>query len=201
MKAIHIFKTEYEYIEKQVLNTSNYHELGEYLRSDLLRASIVFIVSAFDRFMHDFAIEHFMMILQAGNEIPRRAKNVKVGFNILCTLSGDPKSNTYIEVEDALREHLGWQSFQHAKKVSEILSALFDGDIWEKLSLKLQMNSKDAKNTLDLIIDRRDKIAHEADIRPETIASGIEKYPIDEETVKDAMGFIFKLVDAIDLLS
>ena len=163
----------------------------------------MFAISAFDRFMHDFVTDRFMFLLVSNAPVPDRARNIKIGFNVLCSLNDNASVNAYNEVERALREHLSWQSFQHPDKVSSVLSALFNGEIWSKLSSRMVMSERDAKNTLELIVDRRDKIAHEADIRNESIASGsgIEKYPIDVATVSDALSFIENLVDSINALA
>lgn len=203
MKAVDIYQSEHQYLSAQIQYLEANAALPESLRSDLLRACIVFAVSAFDRFMHDFVIERFMSLLATSAIIPDRAKNIKIGFNILCILHNNTSPNAYAEVEKALREHLSWQSFQHPDKVSSILSALFNGEIWSKLSLNMAMSERDAKTTLELIVDRRDKIAHEADIRNESLASGsgIEKYPIDVITVQEALSFINNLVISIDALT
>lgn len=48
-------------------------------------------------------------------------------------------------------------------------------------------SAKDIKDRLDLIVDRRNKIAHEADIDPSYPDT---RWPIDEQLVSDTVGFI-----------
>jgi hypothetical protein len=57
------------------------------------------------------------------------------------------------------------------------------------------MSSTDVRTRLDVIVDRRNRIAHEGDIDP-TMGIG-EKYPIDFPTVQQAVDFLDSLVHAI----
>jgi hypothetical protein len=56
------------------------------------------------------------------------------------------------------------------------------------------MVPKDAKTRLKLIVDRRNKIAHEADLDP---TSPGFRWPISSTVVNDAIDFIESLGDAI----
>jgi RiboL-PSP-HEPN len=57
---------------------------------------------------------------------------------------------------------------------------------------------KDIKQQLDSIVDRRNKIAHEADINP-TFNIG-NRWDIDEVLVSEAVDFIEKLIESIHLM-
>lgn len=52
------------------------------------------------------------------------------------------------------------------------------------------------QNQLSLIVERRNKIAHESDINP-TLGIG-EKYAIDDTIVKETIDFIKCIVDAVE---
>ena len=54
---------------------------------------------------------------------------------------------------------------------------------------------KQIKEQLSSIVERRNKIAHEADINP-TYNTG-ERWPIDENMVNDAVDFIEQVVNSI----
>jgi hypothetical protein len=60
---------------------------------------------------------------------------------------------------------------------------------------KLGKPAKDMKQQLSVIIDRRNKIAHEADIDP-TFGIG-SRWNIDEALVSDAVNFIEQVVESI----
>ncbi|MFN4146231.1 MAG: hypothetical protein ACK4GN_10440 [Runella sp.] len=61
----------------------------------------------------------------------------------------------------------------------------------------MQLQAQDIRNRLALIVDRRNKIAHEADF---DFING-KKYPIDKLTTNDVVAFIEKLAEAIYSIS
>lgn len=56
--------------------------------------------------------------------------------------------------------------------------------LWDEVATKLGISAKNAKQQLSVIVDRRNKIAHEADIDP-TFGIGSSWY-INEILVSDA---------------
>lgn len=55
--------------------------------------------------------------------------------------------------------------------------------------------AREVKQQLNSIVDRRNKIAHEADINP-TFNIG-DRWSIDEKLVDDAVNFLERLVESI----
>ncbi|MBE9203566.1 hypothetical protein IQ218_09035 [Synechocystis salina LEGE 06099] len=98
-------------------------------------------------------------------------------------------------LEDEVRESLGYQSFQHPDKIADAIRLISDKKLWDEVSIKLDMSAKDVKQQLIAIVDRRNKIAHEADIDP-TFGIG-SRWNIDEILVNDAVNFIEKVVENI----
>lgn len=98
-------------------------------------------------------------------------------------------------LEDEVRESLGYQSFQHPDKIADAIRLISDKKLWDEVSVKLDMPAKDVKQQLIAIVDRRNKIAHEADIDP-TFGIG-SRWNIDEILVNDAVNFIEEVVESI----
>lgn len=69
-----------------------------------------------------------------------------------------------------------------------------DIKLWEEIANHLGSNPQDIKQRLNLIIDRRNKIAHEADINP-TFPG--DRWPIDEALVDEAINFIKQIAETI----
>ena len=69
-------------------------------------------------------------------------------------------------LEDEIRERLGYQSFQQADKIAEAVRYISDKKLWDEVANKMSKPTKDIKQQLNSIVDRRNKIAHEADIDP-----------------------------------
>lgn len=98
-------------------------------------------------------------------------------------------------LEDEIRERLGYQSFQQPDKIADAIRLISEKKLWEEVSTQLGKPQKDIKQQLSAIVDRRNKIAHEADIDP-TYGIGSRWY-IDEVLVNDAIDFIVNVVEGI----
>jgi RiboL-PSP-HEPN len=98
-------------------------------------------------------------------------------------------------LEDEIRERLGYQSFQQPEKIADAIRLISDKKLWDEVSTILGLPARDIKQQLSAIVDRRNKIAHEADIDP-TFGIGGRWY-IDEILVSNAVDFIEKVVESI----
>lgn len=70
-----------------------------------------------------------------------------------------------------------------------------DKKLWEEVANEMGMSDRDVKQQLIAIVERRDKIAHEADIDP-TYGIG-NRWPIDTALTHDAVDFIERVVESI----
>jgi len=98
-------------------------------------------------------------------------------------------------LESEIRERLGYQSFQQADKIADAIRYISNKKLWDEIAIQMNRPAKDIKQQLNSIVDRRNKIAHEADIDP-TFNIG-NRWNIDEVLVGDAVDFIEELVESI----
>jgi hypothetical protein len=98
-------------------------------------------------------------------------------------------------LEDEIRERLGYESFQQPEKIADAIRYISDKKLWDEVAKKISRPAKDIKQQLNSIVDRRNKIAHEADIDP-TFNIG-NRWNIDEVLVGDAVDFIEQIVESI----
>ena len=116
-------------------------------------------------------------------------------------------------LESEIRERLGYQSFQQANKIAEAIRYISDKKLWDEVAvlmpqmatnnvhinpqsnLRAAITAESIKQQLNSIVDRRNKIAHEADIDP-TFSNG-DRWNIDEILIGDAVDFIEILVESI----
>lgn len=98
-------------------------------------------------------------------------------------------------LEDEIRERLGYQSFQQPDKIADAVRLISDKRLWEEVAGELSRSPRDIKQQLAAIVDRRNKIAHEADIDP-TFGIG-DRWSINEALVNDAVDFIEQIVEVI----
>jgi hypothetical protein len=160
--------------------------------SDILRAALVLGLSAFDHFIHEIA-RLGILAIHAGTrqECPGFAKfNVSLR-NFRPALNA---ANGVQWLDAEIRERNGWLTFQDPEKVADALRFISERPIWNEVGAKLGLDARTAKIQLKLIVDRRNKIAHEADMDP--TAPGA-RWPIDEVLVREAIDYIDKVARAI----
>jgi len=117
--------------------------------------------------------------------------------NLIPTISSRilDKLNNTSWLESEIRERLGRQSFQKADDIADAIRYISNKKLWDEVALQMTKSAKDIKQQLNSIVDRRNKIAHEADIDP-TFNIG-SRWNINELLVGDAVDFIEILVDSI----
>ena len=88
----------------------------------------------------------------------------------------------------------GWLSFQHPDKIANAIRLVSTVDLWQAVALRRNEDVKATKAQLFAIVDRRNKIAHEADLDP---GNPGERWPIDRPLVEEAIDFIESTIRAI----
>jgi hypothetical protein len=105
------------------------------------------------------------------------------------------KLNSASWLEDEIRERLSYQSFQQPDKIADAIRLISDKKLWDEVSVLMGKGSKEIKQKLTLIVDRRNQIAREADVyRSWSIGN---RWPIDESYVEEAVDFIEQVVESI----
>ncbi|MFM8330913.1 MAG: HEPN domain-containing protein [Candidatus Methylumidiphilus sp.] len=96
--------------------------------------------------------------------------------------------------ESEVRDRHSFLSFQHPDKIADAIRLFSTVQLWQEVAVKLSMPPADIKTTLRLIVDRRNKIAHEADSDPSYPGA---RWPITEHDVEKAIAFIESLCEAM----
>jgi hypothetical protein len=164
--------------------------------SDILRTELVMAVSALDHYIHELARLGMLEAYQ-GNRTQTSAF-LRFSVSIDSVLRGilDSLGTNLLEGE-ITRQH-GHQSFQQPDRIADAIRLISDVKLWPEVAEELGMTTRDVKEQLALIIDRRNKIAHEADINP-TIGpnSPNNLWPISEDLADNAIDFIEQVAEAI----
>jgi len=163
---------------------------------ELLRAEIVLAVSALDCYVHDIVrIRMTAVLAQAGGESNAFLNwSVSLDFVKRALRSSTAADQAALFEQEVRRLH-GFRTFQRAASISEALSLVGVQSLWDKVAAGVGRPASDVKRELDLVIERRNRIAHEGDIDPS--AGFALKYPIDFATVQTAVAFIETVVDTI----
>jgi len=167
--------------------------------SDILRAELVMAVSALDHYVHEIS-RLGMLEAYRGNRVRTPAfQRFSISLDSVLEGISMPASTNWLEEE--IRTRHSYQSFQHPDKIAEAVRLVSEIQLWPEVANHLGMTVQDVKTKLNLIIDRRNKIAHEADINP-TIAPTLpgNRWPIDETMVDESIDFIEQVAETIYIL-
>lgn len=159
---------------------------------DILRSEVVLLVSALDNFVHDVVRDVIVELFIHEKTFKQLDKfSIQLSsFGQMLNSSRDERSQ-FLKI--AVEKELSNKSFQSPTNIEKILKSLSIGNLWNLLDKKMG-SSRDVKKELGLIINRRNKIAHEADLVDKR---GVKKNEIKKEDVDEMILFIEKFVKAL----
>jgi len=160
--------------------------------TDIWRAQIVLGVSALDHFVHE--LTRLGMIEISKNNRPKTDafSKFELPFDAVeLAFNGQPHE---MWLGDAVRDKHSWLSFQHPDRISDAIRLISSVKLWEEVGKKLKRPARDIKLQLELVIDRRNKIAHEADMDPTNPGF---RWPITESIANDTVSFVENVGNAI----
>ena len=160
--------------------------------TDILRAAIVSAVSAFDTFIHEITRIGMLEIFQNTRPRTEAFGRFSISMDNVLLVIATPSDTKWLE--DEIRRQHGWLSFQQPDKLADAIRLFCGKELWKEVGIRLAIDPKSAKNRLALIVDRRNKIAHEADMDPTSPGS---RWPIDESLVQDVIDRLERIGGAI----
>lgn len=168
--------------------------------SEILRAEYVLIVSAFDCFLHDIVqnyMHHITFEIDDTALIPNEYRKFKMPLDTLKSILEASDETKKQILHAALKKSLSEFSFESSKTVESAMSYIGVNKVWTKIAGLLGVGAEDIKKQLDMIIFRRNCIAHQADIANYTDES---KQLIEREDVDEVINFIERITNIINTL-
>jgi len=160
--------------------------------TDILRAQLVLVVSVLDHFIHEVVRIGMLEIYEGKRSKTAQYAKFQVSLESASQGIKNPSISNWLDNE--IRISHAWRSFQRSDKISEAIRLVSDEKLWDYIANGLNRPSSDIQTQLNLIIDRRNKIVHEADIDPTDKSC---RWPIDEDLVNEAVDFIENIALAI----
>lgn len=160
--------------------------------SDVLRAEFVLAVSALDQFAHEVA--RLGMLEAYRGEREKTPRFLRFQISVEAALQGisEYPSDEWLDEEIRLRN--GYRTFQRPDGIAEAMRLVSDVQIWNEVAGSMGMSPQEVRSRLDMIVDRRNGIAHEADVNS-TPYGGL--LPIDRQITADAVDFIERVGEGI----
>jgi len=160
--------------------------------TDIYRASLVHGVSAVDQFVHEFARLGMLEVYRGNRPLTDSHSSFRVPLSATKAGIADATNDDWLD--QTIRDAHSWLSFQHPDKVADAVRLMSTVKLWEAVGKELDTSPQDVRTQLTAIVDRRNKIAHEADMDPTNPG---HRWPIDEVLVTDALNFLERIAHAI----
>jgi len=159
--------------------------------SDLLRLQIVMSVSALDQYIHEIVRIGMIEVFEGRRPQPSGFLKFSVSMDrvLQSIIIGD---SSWLDNE--IRTRHGYLAFQQPDKIADAVRYISSIELWNEVGNLLGLPSADVKSQLRLIVDRRNKIAHEADLDP---SFPNIHWPITPVLAQDTVHFIEMLCEAI----
>lgn len=170
---------------------------------ELLRAEWVGRVSALDLYVHELVAQRMRATFDGAIAVATGFGRFAIPNDVLmrirmATNSADASAAFDLEV----RTRLGFSTYQDPDKIADGVRLVSNCELWNEVAMKLgateatkSARAKLLKRSLSLIVERRNKIAHEGDLQP-----GVPRdpWPITRSDLQYAAGVILDIVNAID---
>ena len=161
--------------------------------SELLRAEFVLIVSALDFYVHGVVREG--LVDQLNNIDDCNANTLCIPFStVKVLLHIDSEEERKRVLSEQIKMITSKDSYQAPRAIEKALGMIGVKKVWNKISDFSGQPAENIRNTLSIVINRRNKIAHEADI---DFLTG-EKTVITPTDIKECLEFVTGFIDAIE---
>lgn len=160
--------------------------------SDILRAQFVLAVSALDYYVHE--ITRLGMLEVYSSVRPQTSAFLRFQVTMEAAMMGITRTGNGDWFDDEIKDRHGYLAFQHPDRISEAIRLFSSVELWPSVAMILGLPIDEVKTTLRLIVERRNKIAHEADLDPSYPDT---RWPISASDATSTVDFIERVCEAI----
>ena len=158
---------------------------------DLLRAALVQGVSTFDHYIHEEVLARMIEIYGSVRPSVQGFEDFRISINSLRVAQAHGGTSW---LESEIRSQHRLRTFQQPEKIAEVFRCVSNASLWNDVAHILKRPVADVKIQLKLVVDRRNKIAHESDMDP---TPPRERYPITDSLVTTSLDFLDAIAHAI----
>jgi hypothetical protein len=177
------------------------HFRDEFL-DELLRAAVVSIVAAFDRYCHELIAAK--IVAEVGRGV-KAASNPLKRFRVpifearkAILHAKKPGSRPMNLIRESARSVLKEDTFQKPDSVARGLAMVGVKKLWNQCAPHMNCQPDEIIRELTRIVERRNRIVHEGDIQTRVRGGSIKTHSIRASQVGADIVWLSHLVDAID---
>lgn len=159
---------------------------------DVYRSGYVLGVSAVDHYVHEKVLAEMLNIANGSRPPTSAFRRFRVPIDALQAASSQGPERWLVTV---IRDAHSRLTFQRPDAIADAVKLVHPNPLWPAVASELHCSVEQVRDRLTLIVDRRNKIAHEADCEPGGLGF---KWPISARTVRESLDFIVETVSAIE---
>lgn len=164
---------------------------------DILRSSLMLSVSAMDAYYHRKIKCYAVRLAKLGDKAPGKLQALPIAVRDFSR--GMDRSRKWSALSTAIDTKLSYQSMQSPAKIADALSLLGIKSFWKTIAPALGYDPDKLRTDLQWIVDRRNLIAHQADISVAKKNFG-KDINLEPGKVYWAIEFIDDLVEQADIV-
>ena len=146
-------------------------------------------VSALDLYVHEIVRLGMLECFRSQRPQTNAFIEFRVTLGSATQAVSAPGSDVWLD--DQIQDQHSRRTFQQPDDITSAIRHFSNADIWHQVAVRLQSSQQDVRNRLRLIVDRRNKIVHEADSDPSYGQIGI-LWPLNSVETDDTVAFIEK---------
>jgi hypothetical protein len=169
---------------------------------EILRAEWVARVSALDLYVHELVAQRMLRIQRSELPATPAFNKARVSAETASRMAAGSSTEASAAFDLDIRTQHSLLTFQSPDKIADAIRLTSNVELWNAIALRQGASTSEAKDKakalkakLSLIVERRNKIAHEGDLLP-----GLPRQPwaISEADVRDVRDFLLSVVESID---
>lgn len=160
---------------------------------DIQRAAVVMAVSAMDHYVHEKARQGMQEVLDGTRPRTPAFEKFPVSIAVLLEARTDPGDDSWLD--GAVRAQHGHRPFLRTDDIADALRLISEVRLWECVGMELGESAGAVKAHVQAVVDRRNKIAHEADLNPTQPG---QRWWITDPLASDAVDYVVAVVEAIE---
>jgi hypothetical protein len=172
---------------------------------ELLRAEWVTRVSSLDLYIHELIAQEMFATFSGRRPVSSGYSRFQISNETLHRIrAAATPSDASAAFDLEVRDRLSYLTFQDPEKIADGIRLFSNIELWNEVTLKLgatpatkAASAKHLKMELSLIVQRRNKIAHEGDLQPSLLR---EPWPISQADLAVVAELIERIVKTIDTI-
>lgn len=161
----------------------------------MYRAAFILAVSALDHFIHEKVLQEMLAIDGGTRSRPPNFDNYRVSLGAVTHARVAVASSQWLENE--VRALNSTETYQRPDKIADAIRLITQVPLWPAVAGHLGSDAATVRTRLNLIVNRRNQIAHEADCVPGGYG---QRWPIDHAMCSDTISFISDLIEAVEVV-